>query len=109
MTRRALSWLLRQVIRFFLFLLLTTERKYSMPNDSIRTMTGETGGVNQTASLGQQLLAQARMAVNKESADKAVKALAEALRDLERAKAIVRGCELKIADLEARIDDGTFV
>lgn len=52
---------------------------------------------------------QALAEINKEKSDKAKTALVTALRKLEAAKQVVRNIEAEVRDLEASIEDGSFV
>jgi hypothetical protein len=52
--------------------------------------------------------AEAQSEFNKEAADKAKHRLKAQMRNVEAAKAVVRAEELKLADLEQQIADGTF-
>lgn len=70
-------------------------------NDKVSNITG-------TPSL-KDIKAQAQAEVNKELSAKAVAALKGKYRELDSAKKIVANIERAIADLEASIEDGSFV
>lgn len=56
-----------------------------------------------------KVMDEANAEIGKERADKAKKALVTALRKLESSKQVVRNVEAEIADLQASIEDGSFV
>lgn len=54
------------------------------------------------------VMEEARLAISKETSDKAKNALVKKLRELNNAENIVKNIKREIADLEASIIDGSF-